>query len=339
MPDALVALRPPPGRGAITNLLDNAVKYSEPGERRSSSAPWSTDERGDHQVQRPRHRDPDARPRADLRAVLPRRPGAQPRDRRHRARARDRPPRRPGARRRRHRRVGRRRGLDVPPRPAARTDVERRRSTPPRRVADGRSAADPRRRRRAVVPRRALASRSNARGSGSRSRPTAPEALERFDAVAARARAARRDAAADLGRRRVPPDPGQVAGADHHGDGPNAEIDAVVGLEVGADDYVTKPFRLRELVARVRAALRRGRRTTAAIDEPGRGHRDRRRAPRRRPPRGRGARRARARCRSRSSSCSSCCSPTPAACSRATCSSTGCGARTTTATPRRSTCT
>ncbi len=35
------------------------------------------------------------------------------------------------------------------------------------------------------------------------------------------------------------------------------EIDAVVGLEVGADDYVAKPFRLRELVARVRAALRR----------------------------------------------------------------------------------
>ncbi|MFM7061561.1 MAG: winged helix-turn-helix domain-containing protein, partial [Actinomycetes bacterium] len=37
----------------------------------------------------------------------------------------------------------------------------------------------------------------------------------------------------------------------------NTEIDAVVGLEVGADDYVTKPFRLRELIARVRAALRR----------------------------------------------------------------------------------
>lgn len=37
----------------------------------------------------------------------------------------------------------------------------------------------------------------------------------------------------------------------------NAEIDTVVGLEVGADDYVSKPFRLRELVARVRAALRR----------------------------------------------------------------------------------
>ena len=37
----------------------------------------------------------------------------------------------------------------------------------------------------------------------------------------------------------------------------SAEIDAVVGLEVGADDYVSKPFRLRELVARVRAAIRR----------------------------------------------------------------------------------
>lgn len=37
----------------------------------------------------------------------------------------------------------------------------------------------------------------------------------------------------------------------------NSEIDAVVGLEVGADDYITKPYRLRELVARVRAVLRR----------------------------------------------------------------------------------
>jgi len=37
----------------------------------------------------------------------------------------------------------------------------------------------------------------------------------------------------------------------------DSEVDAVVGLEVGADDYVTKPYRLRELVARVRAVLRR----------------------------------------------------------------------------------
>ena len=37
------------------------------------------------------------------------------------------------------------------------------------------------------------------------------------------------------------------------------ETDRVVGLELGADDYVTKPFSPRELVARIRAILRRGR--------------------------------------------------------------------------------
>ena len=39
----------------------------------------------------------------------------------------------------------------------------------------------------------------------------------------------------------------------------DAELDKVVGLEMGADDYVTKPFSLRELSARIRAVLRRGR--------------------------------------------------------------------------------
>nr|WP_108871219.1 response regulator transcription factor [Tessaracoccus timonensis] len=38
----------------------------------------------------------------------------------------------------------------------------------------------------------------------------------------------------------------------------DSEVDKVVGLELGADDYVTKPFSHRELVARVRAVLRRG---------------------------------------------------------------------------------
>ena len=88
-----------------------------------------------------------------------------------------------------------------------------------------------------------------------------------------------------------------------------AEIDTVVGLEVGADDYVTKPYRLRELVARMRAVLRRSpgddgrrarsRRAVAAVgdvvldpDE----HT------------GRASRRATWRCRSRSSSCCTCCS-------------------------------
>ncbi len=46
----------------------------------------------------------------------------------------------------------------------------------------------------------------------------------------------------------------------------SSEIDTVVGLEVGADDYVTKPYRLRELVARMRAVLRRS--PTAESDEP-----------------------------------------------------------------------
>jgi two-component system response regulator RegX3 len=43
------------------------------------------------------------------------------------------------------------------------------------------------------------------------------------------------------------------------------ETDAVVGLEMGADDYVTKPFRLRELMARINAALRR---TSHVAEEP-----------------------------------------------------------------------
>ncbi len=38
----------------------------------------------------------------------------------------------------------------------------------------------------------------------------------------------------------------------------DTEVDRVVGLELGADDYVTKPFSTRELVARIRAVLRRG---------------------------------------------------------------------------------
>jgi two-component system response regulator RegX3 len=38
----------------------------------------------------------------------------------------------------------------------------------------------------------------------------------------------------------------------------DSEIDKVVGLELGADDYVTKPFGSRELVARIRAVMRRG---------------------------------------------------------------------------------
>jgi len=44
------------------------------------------------------------------------------------------------------------------------------------------------------------------------------------------------------------------------------EIDAVVGLEVGADDYVTKPYRFRELIARMRSVLRRSATEDTAIN-------------------------------------------------------------------------
>src|SRR3954465_12609856 len=45
------------------------------------------------------------------------------------------------------------------------------------------------------------------------------------------------------------------------------EVDTVVGLDAGADDYVTKPFRLAELLARARALLRRGSHEVAASGE------------------------------------------------------------------------
>lgn len=45
------------------------------------------------------------------------------------------------------------------------------------------------------------------------------------------------------------------------------EVDTVVALEVGADDYVTKPYRLRELVARIRAVLRRAEGATSTTEE------------------------------------------------------------------------
>ncbi len=49
----------------------------------------------------------------------------------------------------------------------------------------------------------------------------------------------------------------------------SAEVDTVVGLEVGADDYVTKPYRMRELVARMRAVLRRSEPEEGEIEEDG----------------------------------------------------------------------
>jgi DNA-binding response OmpR family regulator len=47
------------------------------------------------------------------------------------------------------------------------------------------------------------------------------------------------------------------------------EVDKIVGLEVGADDYMTKPFSMRELLARVRAMLRRSRMTQQTAESDG----------------------------------------------------------------------
>src|SRR5881227_1255783 len=45
------------------------------------------------------------------------------------------------------------------------------------------------------------------------------------------------------------------------------EIDVVVGLEIGADDYITKPFRTRELLARIAAHLRKARQEEEAVNQ------------------------------------------------------------------------
>ena len=81
----------------------------------------------------------------------------------------------------------------------------------------------------------------------------------------------------------------------------DSEVDIVLGLELGASDYVAKPFRLRELVARMRAVLRRG----VAVAE----HHEeilarRSRPPRCRPARGHGQRGARSTSPARSSTSS-----------------------------------
>ena len=110
----------------------------------------------------------------------------------------------------------------------------------------------------------------------------------------------------------------------------SSELDEVLGLDAGADDYVTKPFQLSVLLARVRALLRRdgsSRRLEAAgvrVDP--------------------GARRAWRDGRElelspRSSTCSRCCSAARAGCSSATASCTRSGTRTGGARRRRSTST
>ena len=90
----------------------------------------------------------------------------------------------------------------------------------------------------------------------------------------------------------------------------DSEIDKVVGLEIGADDYVTKPYSSRELLARIKAVLRRRAEPEDLLrlhSRPGRcGWTSSATSSRSTAPR--------PRCRSRSSSCSRSCCATPAGC-------------------------
>ena len=86
------------------------------------------------------------------------------------------------------------------------------------------------------------------------------------------------------------------------------DVDKIIGLEVGADDYLTKPFNPRELVARVKSILRRASPERRQIESKQLRHG--RLPDRRRPARGARRRGGRSSSRRRSSTCSGSCSTT-----------------------------
>ena len=113
------------------------------------------------------------------------------------------------------------------------------------------------------------------------------------------------------------------------------ETDRVVGLELGADDYITKPFSMKEMLARVRAVLRRSERGGGGARRlRGRPHPARHREPR---PEGGGT--AKSRSRARSSTFSPRWSAAAGASCRATSSCSASGATTTSGRPGPSTST
>ena len=81
--------------------------------------------------------------------------------------------------------------------------------------------------------------------------------LRRFEADGADLIHPRRVDAGDGRSGGLPPHPSQEQGADCSAVVRGDEVNRVTGLETGADDYVTKPFSTRELVARIRAIERR----------------------------------------------------------------------------------
>ena len=115
------------------------------------------------------------------------------------------------------------------------------------------------------------------------------------------------------------------------------DVDKIIGLEVGADDYLTKPFNPRELVARVKSILRRSTPERRQIESKQLQHGDL--AHRRRPPRGAASATRRSSSPRRSSTCSGSCSTIAASCSHATSCSSGSGATPSPVTRARSTCT
>ncbi len=60
------------------------------------------------------------------------------------------------------------------------------------------------------------------------------------------------------------PAQGKPEHTGHHATAREEETDKVLGLELGADDYITKPFSMRELLARVKANIRRNEMVGAA---------------------------------------------------------------------------
>ena len=231
---------------ALVNLLDNAINYSVAGKRVAvGGSGGGGDLRG-----RPGHRHRRRRPRPGLRALLPRRPGAVPAYRRHR----------PGARHRQARRGERRgsgvgleparHGVDLHPRPAdsAEQPTGRRGPEPMTRVLvieDEETFSE------------TLQYMLDREGFQVAVAGTGPAGLEEYE---------RNGADLVLLDVMLPGLPGTEVcrRLRSFSDVPvimltakDSEVDKVVGLELGADDYVTKPFSARELVARIRAVLRR----------------------------------------------------------------------------------
>ncbi len=235
---------------AVSNLVANAVCPTA-----SPTRPcWSPQGRRRHGRDlggRPGHRHPRRGARPDLRAVLPRRSRTTPLDGRHRTGAVHRQARRRHPRRRGPGLVGGGSGLDLHPHaaPAPRARTTDAGGEPVTRVLvveDEESYSD------------ALAYMLRKEGFEVAIAADGNAALTEFE---------RNGADIVLLDLMLPGLPGtevcrQIRQTSHVPvimvSAKDDEVDKVVGLELGADDYVTKPYSPRELVARIRAVLRRG---------------------------------------------------------------------------------